>query len=373
MTVSGPLKKGFLPYLLFAAAVIIVYRVVGEFSYFFRMASRLWGIVTPFFYGFLLAYIINIPYGSTQKLLAKIKWRFFRRIYKPLSLIITLILFAAALLSALYLVIPYIYRSVSSFIANLPVYYESTLGLVDAINNLEFPGIYISVETILERLREALANLSLDNLLSSANALLAVPSAMFTAFLALISSIYILIEKDKFKKFLCRLLQAFIPAGACGAIIEYTGKLNGNFKRYIRVQTIDGLILGTIAGIELYILGSPFALILGIMLGVLNYIPYFGSIIGSAIAVVAVAFTQGLTVAAIAAAVLLITQQIDGNIIQPKLMGKSFSFSPLLVIISVTAGGAFAGIFGMIAAIPIAAVLKDILENITAHYERKKQ
>jgi predicted PurR-regulated permease PerM len=108
------------------------------------------------------------------------------------------------------------------------------------------------------------------------------------------------------------------------------------------------------------------------MLGVVNYIPYFGSIIGSAIAVVVVGFTQGFTMALITAVVLLITQQIDGNIIQPKLMGSSFSISPLLIIISVTVGGAISGVFGMIVAIPIMAVLKDMLHNIVVHFEKKK-
>jgi predicted PurR-regulated permease PerM len=87
---------------------------------------------------------------------------------------------------------------------------------------------------------------------------------------------------------------------------------------------------------------------------------------------VVVLFTQGLGMAAIAAVVLLITQQIDGNIIQPKLMGGSFSLSPLLVIISITVGGAFAGILGMIAAIPIIAVLKEMLDSIIEYVNRKK-
>jgi predicted PurR-regulated permease PerM len=109
------------------------------------------------------------------------------------------------------------------------------------------------------------------------------------------------------------------------------------------------------------------------MLGILNYVPYFGSIIGSIIAIIIVTFTQGLTPGIITAVVLLITQQIDGNIIQPKLMGGSFSMSPLLIIISVTVGGAFAGILGMIIAIPIVAVLKDALEDLINYREQQQQ
>jgi predicted PurR-regulated permease PerM len=208
--------------------------------------------------------------------------------------------------------------------------------------------------------------------LSPINALFGVSSAIFTGFLAFISSIYIPIEKEKIKAFLCRLLGAFTPDTFCNATIEYAGKLNRNFKQYIFIQTIDSCILGTIVTIELFLLRSPYALLLGIILAVLNYIPYFGSIIGSGIAIIIIAFTQGIPMAGIAALVLIVTQQIDGNIIQPKLMGGSFSVSPLLVIISITVGGVIGGVLGMIAAIPIVAVLKNMLENIIIHFEQKK-
>jgi len=213
---------------------------------------------------------------------------------------------------------------------------------------------------------------SIDSLAMPFNALVSLSSAVFRAFLTFISSIYIILEKEKFKEFLCRVIKAFTPNLASDLVIQYSRRLNKNFKQYIYTQTIDGLILGSIATIELYILRSPFALVLGIMLGIVNYVPYFGSIFGSLAAVIVVAFTQGLSTAALAALILLITQQIDGNVIQPKLMGSHFRLSPFLVIVSITIGGAAAGILGMIAAIPIVEVLKVMFEGIIEYYERRK-
>jgi predicted PurR-regulated permease PerM len=141
---------------------------------------------------------------------------------------------------------------------------------------------------------------------------------------------------------------------------------------YIYTQTIDGMILGTMMTIVLAIAGSPFFLLLGLMLGIINYIPYFGSIVGTAIALVVVAFTQGLGIALILLPIMFIIQQLDGNFIQPKLMGGSFSLSPLLIIVSVTIGGAYAGILGMLMAIPIVAVLKDILDSVVEYRAKKK-
>jgi len=222
-------------------------------------------------------------------------------------------------------------------------------------------------------LQDIFQNVSIENLSSAFNSIFGgVSSALFSTVLSFIASIYILIEKNKFKAFLRRLITVFFSSNVCEAIYEYTSSLNNNFKRYVHIQTIDGCILGGLAIIQLLILRSPYALLLGIMLGIVNYIPYFGSIFGTLFVVIILAFTQGLTVAAIGTVTLFITQQIDGNIIQPKLMGGSFSLSPLLVIISIIIGGAAAGMLGMIAAIPIVAVLKDILDKIILYYERKK-
>jgi len=361
-----------LPYFLLAVAVIIAFQVITNLGFVLGIIRRIWGIITPFFYGFLLAYIVNIPFSGIKRLLGKARWKFIKKRKVSISLLITFTLMIILLVLVLNLVVPAIINSVTFFILNIPVYYQSILQYVEYLNNLEFFDIYISADRITEHVQEMLQGFNIENILLSLTVLRAVPTAIFTGFLAFISSIYILIEKDKFQIFIRRLLRIFLPVQICEAIIEHTDKLNSNFKQYIKVQTIDGLILGSIVTVQLMIMGSPFAPVLGVLLGVLNYIPYFGSIVATIIAIIVVAFTQNFTMALIATVVLVITQQIDANVIQPKLMGKSFSFSPLLVIISVTVGGAIAGVLGMIAAIPIVAGLKDILETISIYYEKKK-
>ena len=364
--------KSLLPYFLFALAVIGAYKAINEIGFFASGIRQLWSIITPFFYGFLLAYILNIPFSGLQKLIGKIKLKFINKRKKTISLVITYLFFAMILFLFTYLVIPYIHKIVSFFIGNLQVYYERTLQFIIYVNSLNIPGIHISPDGVLMVLQNMFQDINVEDLLASFNVLLSVPSAIFIVFLTFISSVYILIEKEKFKTFICRLLNGFAPSKVSSAIIEYTGRLNNNFRRYIFVQTIDGLILGSIVTIQLFLFRSPYFLILGLLLGILNYIPYFGSIIGTLIAVIVIMFTQGIAIGAIAAVVLFITQQIDGNIIQPKLMGGSFSLSPFLIILSVTIGGAFAGVFGMISAIPVVAILKDIMENIIAYREKQK-
>ncbi|MCL1993219.1 MAG: AI-2E family transporter [Spirochaetes bacterium] len=376
--------KRLFPYFLLALAVIVAHRFVSEFGYFANIVSILLGIMTPFFYGLVIAYIANIPCSGIQRLLGKSKNSFLLKKKKGLSILIVAAIFLFILTLTLNLIIPQIVSSVSLFIASFPANMEDVSYFIDDVSRrienwipFELPmGFQISAEPVLEFLQSWIANFSLENLADPLNALLnfsaAIFTNVFTALIAIISAIYIILEKEKFKGFLCRLLKVFASDAVYNNTLMYSRSLNRKFRQYINTQTIDGLILGTIVGVVLSIMGSPYALVLGITLGVVNYIPYFGSIFGTLLAVLVVMFTQTFTLGLIAAAVLFVIQQIDANVIQPRLMSGSFALSPLLVIVSISIGGAAAGIFGMIVAIPIVAVIMEMAENVIAHFERKK-
>jgi len=365
--------KSMIPYYLLAMAVIISFIILNEIAVVAGFLAWAWNVLTPFLYGFILAYIVNIPISGIQGLLIKTKISFFIKHQKLMSVLIMLLTLIILTSLILMLIIPAIADSIAFFIDSMPVYYENIVLGFEFINNLDMFDFEINADTILGLLGGLFADFSIESILSPINALLAIPGMILTGFIAFISSIYILVEKNKFKGFLRRMFQVYTNETICNVVMDYASRLNKNVRQYINTQTLDGVILGTLATVQLLLFGSPYALILGLMLGILNYIPYFGSIIGTIIAIVVVMFTQGMAIGAIVAVTLLITQMLDANVIQPRLMSGSFSLSPLLVIISVTVGGAVAGIFGMLISIPIVAVLKDIYDNITAYYERKKR
>ncbi|MCL2425983.1 MAG: AI-2E family transporter [Oscillospiraceae bacterium] len=371
-TFVSKIFKKLLPYFLFAVAIILVYRLSEGLGYFAGFLGTAWGVLSPFFYGFILAYIINMPISGMQKLLVKTGLRFIIRRQKLLSVLLVLLIIVGLIVLILSFVVPAIGNSISFLVENSPTYLENIMRAVDNFNQLELFDWELNTENVLALLGDLFADIDMESAMQPIGWLIDLGSALFTGAIAFISSIYILIEKDRFKKYLANLLHVCTPQNVNDAIIKSFGRLNQNCRQYIRTQSIDGLILGTMASIALLLLGSPFWLILGLMLGVLNYIPYFGSIFGTLIAVLVVMITQDFTWGLIAAAILFVIQQIDANIIQPRLMSGSFSLSPLLVIISITVGGAISGIFGMIIAIPIAAVLKDIFDAIIRHIKRKK-
>jgi predicted PurR-regulated permease PerM len=243
---------------------------------------------------------------------------------------------------------------------------------INYINQLDFFGFYISLDGIYSSVREHLQNIRIEDLFTSLNAIWAVPGVLISAILTIVSAVYILIEKERFKAFITRFIRAFTPVTVSEAIFEFSGKLNRNFKKYLYVQTLYGLIFGVVSTITLVIMGSPYFVILGVLLGISNYIPVIGSIVATVFAVVVIAFTQDLTMAIIATIVIFIIQQIGANVLHPKMMGQSFKFSPLLVLVSIVVGGAVAGVFGMIVAIPIAVALKDLVVSIMGYVESRR-
>jgi len=363
------------PYFILGVGIIIAFRLISEIAFFSSIVGEFWGVITPFLAGLVVAYILNLPCSSIQKLLLKTNVKFIQKRSRIISVFILLLIVIMIIILVLNLLVPAISRNITMFIAEFQNYEETFRQWMYTIDNWDLPDFLpeINEELIMSTVLDFVQGFNFDALFSSiVSGFGSAFSALFNTILTIVSSIYFLIEKDRFKVFIQRLIKAVSKERTNDTVMKYAKKLNFNFHQYIFTQTIDGIILGSIMVVVLWLFGSPYALILGLILGVLNYIPYFGSIVGTALAVIVVAFTQGIPIAAIAAIVMFIIQQIDGNVIQPKLMGGSFSISPLLIIISVTIGGAYGGILGMLVAIPIVAIFQDILFEYIEYREEKK-
>ncbi|MCL2528674.1 MAG: AI-2E family transporter, partial [Defluviitaleaceae bacterium] len=367
--------RSMIPYFILAIGVIVAFHVVSEISVFWGVLSRVWAIIIPFFYGLILAYILNMPCGAIQRLLKRTQNKVVIKRSRPISVLILMLIVLSLIALLLNIVIPLIIRSITQFLAGLDSYQQQLQDLVVWFNNLDLPEFIpsIYIDDIFAIIRGYTDGSTPGDIVASVFAGFGGAFAgVFRTFLTIVSSIYLLIEMERLHAFTLRLLGAVFSDKNKATILKYCGKLNFNFRQYIYVQTIDGLILGSLMTGLLLLFRSPHAITLGIMLGIVNYIPYFGSIFGTLIAAIVMAFTQGLGTAAFASIFMFGLQQLDGNVIQPKLMGGSFSLSPLLVIISVTIGGAYAGMLGMLVAIPIVALLKDILDSFIEYREEQK-
>jgi len=346
--------------------VMAVVWLVTEVRFFGEVTSRFYGIITPFIMGGVIAYILNMPCSSIQRLLDKSKRKFIKKRSRGLSVLLLLVIIVILIQALVQLIVPAVRSSIIFFESQIPVYQQNIIFIIDYIRNFTMPQFMADIVGEDFSAEAMLLNIvgQFDFEKAFNQAVMGVGgyfSALFRLVLAIITSLYFLLEKDRFKGFVSELVLVLTPKKTSDFLMKYGSKLDFNFRQYVFVQTIDGIILGTLMIIALFFLGSPYALILGLMMGIFNYVPYFGSIFGTLISIIVVAFTQDLRMAAIATLVLFIIQQLDGNVIQPKLMSESFKISPLLVIISVTIGGAYGGIMGMLVAIPIVTVFRDMV------------
>jgi predicted PurR-regulated permease PerM len=370
------LMRSIVPYFILGVFLIIAFKIIAELGFFAEHFDRFWGVVTPFLIGGIVAYILNLPCSAIQKLFKKIRNPFVQKRSRGLSVITLFVLIVALLVFSFNLIIPAVSRSVTTFIDEFDSHVETFAGWVATVESWNLPEFLpdIDEEMIIGMVEEFIADMDTEGIASSIMAGFgAAGVVLFQTILVVVSSIYLLIEKDRLKGFAKRFIAAVTSSKTNEVVLKTTRKLNFNFHMYIYAQTIDGIILGSLMTGLLLIFRSPYALLLGIILGVVNYIPYFGSIFGTIFAVIVMALTQGVPTAALAAIFMFILQQADGNFIQPRLLGGSFSLSPLLVIISVTIGMAYGGVLGMLVAVPIVAILKDFLDEYIEYREEKKR
>ena len=153
---------------------------------------------------------------------------------------------------------------------------------------------------------------------------------------------------------------------------KYFRESNEIFFRFVSSQILDGIIVGILTSIAMSVIGVKYAILLGFMIGLFNLIPYLGAIIAVVLAVIITIFTGGITQAIWMLVIVTILQQIDANIINPKIIGDSLEISPILIIFSVTVVGAYFGIIGMFLAVPIVTVIKLIIEDYIKYKEEIK-
>ena len=369
--------RSMIPYFILGVGFIIAFRLVSEIGFFTDALNRFMGVIAPFVLGAIFAYILNLPCSFFQRLYLQINNEFVQKRSRGIAVITTLIIVVIFFAIVMSILVPAIYSSIMDLIAAAPGFEDTLREWMMIVNSWDLPEFLPDVdeEALIMVVSDFFQNFNVED---AATTVLAgfgdAAMSLFMLFISIISSIYFLLEKERINAFANRFVESVFAERTGGTILKYARKLNTNFHQYIYVQTIDGLILGTIMTLVLrFVFDSPFFLVLGLILGVLNYIPYFGSIIGTLIAVVVIAFTQDLPTAVIALIIMFIIQQIDGNFIQPKLMGGSFSLSPILIIISVTVGGFYLGVLGMLMAIPIVAIFKDLLDEYIAYREKKKR
>ena len=356
-------------------AIVVVYKVLDNFTDIGGWLNELMKVIKPFLMALLLAYLLYIPCRKIEGLYRKNK--ILRKKARGLSVATTYILAILIIALLVKTLVPMLSSSILELAGNLPGYYESAIKYIEELpeDNILKNDIVQEAITKLQEI-DITKLLDLDNLTMYIEKVIGIANGIFSTFVTIVVSIYILLERGEILKFIKRLNNSLFNEKNCRRINRYFEKGNEIFFKYISGQVLDAIVVGIIMSIALSIMNVRYALLLGFLIGLFNLIPYFGAIIAVIVTSLITIFTGGFMQAIWVAIILIVLQQIDANIINPKILKDALKISKILIIFSITIGGAYFGVLGMFLGVPVIAVIKmmiyDYIETNEKNYEQKE-
>lgn len=361
----------------FAVAVIAVYKVISSVTSIFGVFGNFFQVITPFFMALLLAYILYMPCKGIENALNSSKSKFLDRHSRGISVFLTYLITFLTIFIIINFVIPNVVTSVKDLIANVPNYYNSAL---EYLNNLDEDSLlaklkvneYVKELQEIDILTEVVKWIDLENINSYIQGIVGATKFVFDLFVTVVVSVYMLLERNDIKSFLANLSGAIFSKKTNESISTYFRKTNSIFFSYISGQIIDAVVVGFIIGIALSIMKVKYGILLGFLVGAFNIIPYFGAIFAVGLTILITIFTGGIAKAIAVGIIIVVLQQIDANIINPKILGTSLNLSPILVIFAVSVGGSYFGVLGMFLGVPAIAFIKLLLTNFIQYRNKRK-
>lgn len=356
--------------------LMIIYKLLDNFSGVSAWFGKLFGILKPFFIGILIAYILFVPCRAIERALQKTKSKFLNKRARGLSVLLIYIIAFLVIMIITNFIFPILKESVVELISNVPNYYNT---IIEKYNELPEDNV-LKNDVIKEKMAEfenidikQILNISNDKLLDYVKNIVGVFSGLFNIFVSLVVSVYVLLQRRHLVGALRKFSKAVFNKETYEALDRYFLKANEVFFTFIGSQVLDAFIVGIMTTVAMLIMKVQYAPLLGFIIGLFNLIPYIGAIVAVAMAVVITFITGGLKQMIIMAIVVIILQQIDANIINPKILGNNLKTSPLLVLFSISIGGAYFGPMGMFLAVPVAVVIKLILKDFVDNRNKVKE
>jgi len=372
--------KKYMKYSIFlsftAALLYILYFIISNFGVIFAsglsLISSLLSSLAPLFIGLILAYLLNplvgiIDRNFMNRLFAKVPNKSKNpekrnSLIRFISILITYLVIILAICLVIYafsflILGQFVFSGIGNMIDSITDYiatYETVI--TSWANNMEIAGLSDTLNDFADSIIKWIpAHFSTNAILSFIGS---IGSSILNILLGIIVSIYLIKDQDFFKGLWVKFLSLVFPKSVELKIHETLNDIDGVISLFIRGALLDALIVAILSSTGLSILGLQFAVFIGCFAGLANIIPYFGPVLGMIPAFIVGAFTGGLSHGIFAVLILLVIQQIDANIIYPKVVGSTTGLHPLFVLLAVSVAGYFAGILGMILAVPTAGILQ---------------
>ena len=354
---------------------IIFYRIAVDTNIFIAKINSIISTLEPFIIGAVIAYLLNfillfaedkiLNYGNLKNLKPKCK--------RGLGIVITYLI--AFLLIALFIqfVLPQLIESLLGLVNDIPSYLTNLSEfLTKNTKNLNIDKEYLDIAvTKLNDFVNYLISIAADLLPVIGQALGVVASSIWNIVLGIIISIYLLIDKEKFCALGNKLIYALFNEKHSKRILELVDRSNDTFGKFLSGKIIDSLIIGILTFIVLTVFKMPYVLLVSVIIGITNIIPFFGPFFGAIPATIIILFVSPIK-ALWFILIIIVIQQIDGNIIGPKILGDSIGISAFWILFSLLVAGKFLGLVGMVIGVPLFAIIYSVIKEVIESKLAKK-
>ncbi|MBR7101937.1 MAG: AI-2E family transporter [Clostridia bacterium] len=332
--------------------------------------------VTAFIYGFVIAYICNPIYKKLHTYVFAFieKKKAHPKLRKTFSLIFTYIIFFGIIAIIVFSLIPSFGDNFTKLANNIGSYLNNAMVWVtDLFENLKINIPILDSQKIIDTLTNFLKELDLTKFATIIlNTGVSIVQQIIYFVIGLILSVYFLMYKHSMTAKIRKLLCAMFSKKTYNRICEFAAYTDRTFGRYLMGAALDSLLVGTIVVVVLSILGYEFAPLIGVVVGITNIIPFFGPFLGAVPSALIILIADGPIKMLIFVIFILVLQQIDGNIINPHIVGATTGLTPIGVIASVTVCSHIFGFIGMVIGVPLFAVLTYIVSEILDNRLKKK-
>ena len=362
--------------LIIITVAIILYHIFNNFSSFLTKAADLYrGALQPVVMAFFIAYVMNLPMRFIERILAKKIPQ--KGLCRGLSVVLTIIFFLLIMALLFRFAVPQLTESINRLTQNIDGYISAVRTWLTNFSIMEYN--YALPQVVIDKITEIIN--SLIAMVSSWLGLLVeslyswvygTVSSLLGLVVSFALSIYMLAEKESIAEALKKAIYALFSEKFSDRIIWFFGILNRSFSNFFRGQLIEGVILSVLAMVTMSICGFEYPVLIGVTIGLTNIIPMVGAFLGGVVGFIILLMASPLQALWFALFVIVL-QQIESNIIYPRVVGGAIGLSGFWIFVAVIAGGGVAGLSGIIIGIPLFTTLQVVLKEFTDKRLQEKQ
>ena len=372
------MNKKFKENLLLGTYLVILYFILLNIKLVMAALGGVLGIISPFITAFAIAFVLNLPMKFFEEkvfdFLDKEKSSFVRGLKRPLSILATFVTLIGLIVALILFVVPQLASSLSTLLDAVPGYMNSFEKLLNQyLSSTEIlQNIYDTLINTWQEILKYLANFLSTSLTGILNTTVSITSGFINFILSLVLTIYMLASKETLIYQIKKMLYAFLNHNIVDKILSIGRLTNTTFAKFITGQCIEAVILGVLCFIGMNIFKMPYSLLVSVLIGVTALIPVFGAFIGTIPAVFLILIINPIQALWFIVFILCL-QQLEGNIIYPRVVGNSVGLSAIWVMLAMLVGGSTLGLIGMLIGIPLFSVAYQLIKDYTNKRLIKKE